>query len=328
MNKNLVWILGGCAVVLLICCIGTVALALVFQSQVQEIVAGLSSNNPSIPSVPNPTVSGITPVVPGVVPTAIVPAKTSSSAASSAVSSVAPTGSNPFADALKKANSATKYRMQFTMIVGGTTNGKYAEETLFDMSGEVDGKSMRMSSKGGFLAILSGDPNGTVEFLTADNKTYMRGVKMFGMTDPKLWYVTSDNSTSSGMGDFAKPDAFNDFVDNPSSFKKVGNEVVDGQACDIWAGTVSGFDAAGMTGIFGAGKDTGDLGVVDKAETRVWLCNDGYVHKFAMDYQGHNAKTPTEKGAFKINGKMWDYNNAAIKVTPPTDAKPLPGGKP
>lgn len=328
MNKNLVWILGGCAVLLLVCCVVSGVVVVMFGNEVQRQISAITGmgDGLEVPSgLPPVPVGGITPVVPGVAPTAIAPSKTSSS---SAASSVAPTGGNPFADALKKANSAAKYRMEFAMIVGGTTNGKYAEETLFNMSGEVDGKNMRMSSKGGFLALLSGDPNGTVEFLTADNKTYMRGVKMFGLTDPKVWYVTNDNSTSSGMGDFAKPDTFNDFVDNPASFKKVGNESVDGQACDIWVGNISGFDAASMTGIFGAGKDTGDLSVVDKSETRVWLCNDGYVHKFALDYQGHNAKTPTEKGAFKINGHMWDYNNATIKVTPPADAKPMPGTKP
>lgn len=329
MNKNLVWILGGCTVVLLVCCIGVGILWLVVDlpGQISRVFGDtISQLEPTIVP-PLPSVK-VTPLAPGTLPTQIAPPKTSSSATSSTASSVAPAGGNPFADALSKAKSATKYRMQFTMIIGGTTNGKYAEETLFDMSGEVDGKNMRMSSKGGFLAIFSGDPNGTVEFLTADNKTYMRGVKMFGLADPKVWYVTSDNSTTSGMGDFAKSDSFNDFIDNPASFKIVGNESVDGQACTIWAGTLSGFDAASMTGIFGAGKDTGDLSVVDKSETRVWLCNDGYVHKFSMDYQGHNAKTPTEKGAFKINGHMWDYNNPAIKVTPPTDAKPLPGTKP
>ena len=314
MNKNIVWILGGCAVLLLVCCVGIGVLWFVVDLPGQ------------ITRVFGDTISQLEPttVAPGTIPTQVAPLKTSSSAGSS----VAPAGGNPFADALSKAKTASKYRMQIAMAFGGTTSGKYAEETLFDMSGEVDGKNTRMSSKGGFLAILSGDPNGTVEFLTADSKTYMRGVKMFGLTDPKLWYVTTDNSTSGGMGDFAKSDSFKDFIDNPTSFKKVGNESVDGQACDIWSGPITGFDATSMLGIFGAGKDTGDIGVVDKSETRIWLCGDGYVHKFALDFQGHNAKTPTEKGAFKMNGHMWDYNNATIKVIPPTDAKPLPGAKP
>lgn len=321
MNKKLV-VLGGCAGLLVICCIASVFLWFVVDlpGQITRVLGEtVQSLEPTLVAPP-PIGAKTTPLVPGTIPTQVAPPKASSSAA--------PSGGNPFADALGKAKSATKYRMQFAMIIGGTTSGKYAEETLFDMTGEVDGKNTRFSSKGGFLALLSGDPNGTVEFLTADNKTYMRGVKMFGLTDPKLWYVTTDNSTSSGMGDFAKPDAFKDFIDNPTSFKKVGNESVDGQACDIWSGALAGFDATSMLGIFGAGKDAGDIGVVDKSETRIWLCGDGYVHKFSTEFQGHNAKTPTEKGAFKMNGHMWDFNNITIKVTPPTDAKPLPGAKP
>ena len=52
---------------------------------------------------------------------------------------------------------------------------------------------------------------------------------------------------------------------------------------------------------------------------------DGYVHKFLAEFQGHNAKTTTEKGSFKINAHLWDFNNAAIKVTAPTTSKPFPG---
>jgi hypothetical protein len=328
-NKTLLWVLGGCAVILLVCCVGTVLVGVVFQNQMQEILASfagidISTGSPSVPPAP---VGGITPMVPSANPTALAPASSASSAASSSRSSVSAATGNPFSDAISKAKSASKYRMQFAMIVGGTNNNKYTEETLFDMTGEVDGQNTHFSSKGGFLAILAGDANGTVEFMTAGGKTYMKGVKMFGLTDPKVWYVTSDNSMSGGMEDMVKPDTFQDYVNNPADFKKVGTEAVDGQSCDIYAGALKGFDASSMLGVFGGGKDTSDIGVVDTSETRIWLCADGYAHKFSVNFEGHNSKNPAEKGAFKMNGHMWDFNNAAIKVTPPTDAKPMPGSK-
>lgn len=320
-NKNLLWIVGGCLGLLLICCVASAIVFVVAGNEVQKQISTLVGMSEELEMPTPPPAIPTLPVVKN--PTQVVPTKAPSS--SSAASSSAPAGTNPFASALSKAQSATKYRMQFSMLIGSTTNGKFAEETLFDFTGEVDGGNTHFSSKGGFLAILSGDPNTTVEFITAGGKTYMKGIKMFGLTDPKVWYVTSNNSTASGLEDFAKPDTFKEYTDNAASFKKVGTEAVDGQQCDIWAGSITGFDTS-MLGAFGAGKDTGDIGVVDKSETRIWLCADGYVHKFAVDFQGHNAKTPTEKGSFKMNGHMWDFNNPAIKVTPPADAKPMPGG--
>jgi hypothetical protein len=321
-NKNLLWIVGGCVGLLLICCVASAVVFVVAGNEIQKQISALTGMGEGLEI---PTAMPVVPT-PALKSTSVAPTKAASSSATSSIaSSSAPAGTNPFASALSKAKSATKYRMQFSMLIGSTTSGKFVEETLFDMTGAVDGGNVQFSSKGGFLAILSGDPNGTVEFITAGGKTYMKGIKMFGLTDPKVWYVTNDNSTAGGLEDFAKPDTFKDYVDNAASFKKVGTEAVDGQSCDIWSGTISGFDTS-MLGAFGGGKDTGDIGVVDKSETRIWLCADGYVHKFAVEFQGHNAKTPTEKGSFKMNGHMWDFNNAAIKVTPPADAKPMPGG--
>ncbi len=320
-NKNLLWIVGGCVGLLLICCVASAIVFAVAGTEIQKQISALTGVQEDLeipaamPVVPTPAVK-FTPAA----PTKAV----SSSATSSLASSSASSGTNPFTSALSKVKGASKYRMQFSMLIGATTNGKFTEETVFDFTGEVDGTNTHFSSKGGFLAILAGDPNTTVEIITAGGKTYMRGIKMFGLTDPKVWYVTSTNTTARGLEDFAKPDTFKDYLDDAASFKKVGTEVVDGQQCDIWSGTIRGFNAS-MLGAFGAGKDTGDIGVVDKSETRVWLCADGYVHKFLLDFQGHNAKTPTEKGSFKLNGRMWDFNNPAIKVTPPTDAKPMPG---
>jgi len=321
-NKNVLWIVGGCVGLLLICCVASAVVFVVAGNEIQKQISALTGMGEELEI---PTAMPVVPT-PALKSTSVVPTKAASSSATSSVaSSSAPAGTNPFASALSKAKSATKYRMQFAMLVGSTTNGKFAEEALFDFTGEVDGTNTHLSSKGGLLAILSGDPNSPVELITAGGKTYMKGIKMFGLTDPKVWYVTSNNSTAGGLEDFAKPDTFKDYVNDAASFKKVGTEVVDGQPCDIWAGTLSGFDPS-MLSTLGGGKDTGDLGVVDRSETRFWLCTDGYVHKFAVEVEGHNAKTPTEKGSFKMNGHMWDFNNATIKVTPPADAKPLPGG--
>lgn len=235
-------------------------------------------------------------------------------------------GGNPFADALTKAKGATKYRVEFSMVFGTTKNGKYSEEPFIDFKGEVDGKNSHMTSKGGIMAMLSGDEKGTVEIIEADGKTYMKGVSMFGLTDPKVWYITDDKSATSGFADFAKPDEYNNFLGGgkPGDFKKIRSESLDGQSCDVYLYDLKSLQNAAIVGLLGSAQDKNEFASIDKAEMSFWLCKDGYVHKFLLDYQGHDTKNANEKGALKMTGHTWDYGNPTIVVTAPKDAKPMP----
>ena len=325
MNKNLVWILGGCAVLLLVCCVVSGVVIVVFGDQVQKQISAITGTGEGLevpPALPPVPVGGITPIVTGVNPTPIVPPKTSSSAASS----VAPVSGNPSQDALGKVKVATKYRVEFSWIFGAMQSGKYQEQAFFNMAGEVESPNAHLTSKGGLLAFLTPDPNTNLEIIEAGGKTYMKGVNMFGLTDPKVWYIM-DSSSTSGFSDFAKPDEWQDFAGGGklSDFKKVRTESLDGQSCDVYTFDFKNVQNAAIVGMLGSSKDKSDFSAVDKAETSVWLCGDGYVHKYTVDYEGHDAKTPTEKGALRISAHMWDFNNATIKVTAPADAKPMPG---
>jgi hypothetical protein len=237
-----------------------------------------------------------------------------------------PPSTGSFLDALGKAKTATKYRIQFAWLFGETKSGKYQETPFIDMTGEVDGANSHFTSKGGLLAIFAGDGSGTVEIITAAGKTYMRGVNMFGLTDPKVWYIT-DSSATSGFSDFAKPDEYKDFVSGAkeSDFRKVRTESLDGQSCDVYLYDMKSAQNAAIVGMLGTSKDKNAFSAIDKAEISIWLCGDGFVHKYVLDYQGHDANNPNEKGALKINAHMWDFNNPTITIQAPKDAKPLPG---
>ncbi|MGE5261938.1 MAG: hypothetical protein ACM3S0_01040 [Acidobacteriota bacterium] len=232
---------------------------------------------------------------------------------------------DPFANALTKAKSATKYRVQFSWVFGGTENGKYNEQSFIDFTGEVDGNKSHMTSKGGLLAMLAQDANTPLEIIDADNKTYMKGVSMFGMTDPKSWYITDDSSTSS-FADFAKPDEFNSWTSGTKAgdIKKVRSESLDGQACDVYVYDMKSQQNSALSGLLGLSQDKNDFSAVDKGETDFWLCADGFVHKFVLDYEGHDTKDATQKGALKMTWHAWDFNNAGISVQAPKDAKPMP----
>ncbi len=239
---------------------------------------------------------------------------------------VAPSSGNPLTDAANKMKGISKYRVEFQMIMGSTDKGKYTETPFMNFKGEVDGKNSHMSSTGGLMAMLAGDQNATIEFIEADGKSYVKGMGLMGIYDPKLWYV-DDNNTGAGFSSMAKPDEFSDWTagSKPGDFQKNRSESVDGQSCDVYVNNVKSLPAAaGMLGALGSADSKDAFSAIDKAEMSFWLCGDGFVHKFSLDFQGHDAKNTASKGALKVIGHTWDYNNASISVIAPKDAKTMP----
>ncbi len=322
-NKGML-IVAGC-VVLLCLCLG-VAGAAVFDvpGRVAELSRSLGGNA----GISDPTLSPSTgaatraPATPAGAPT---PTRVVAAPTSPVVST--PTAQNPLANFLSKAKTANKYRIEFVWIFGSTEKGNYQEVTFFNMTGQVDGKNSYLSSKGGLLGMLGSDQNATIEFIQADGKSYVRGLSLFGMADPKQWYVT-DDSMASTVRDFADPDEFMDYSGGaPGDFKKVRTEVLEDQSCEVWLYDFKGALVGGVGSLLSMAKDQGDLSVITVGQTSVWLCADGFIRKWMFELRGHDAKNPNEKGAIIMTARMWDYNNPAITVTAPPNAKPMPGSR-
>jgi hypothetical protein len=312
-NKTLLAVLGGCAVLLVLClCVG-VAGAIYFDAPTQiSRVLGLSTQKP-LPILPG--------AKPTVVGTVVSPTR---GASSSATSSAAPSAGGSILDALNKNKTATKFQMEMAMLIGSTTAGQYKEESFMDLKGKVDGKNMQMTTKSALFAMFSG--GGELEIIQADGKTYMRGIKLATLTDPKVWYV--QKGSTADFGDLTSPNLYGDVTKDakPGDFKKTGTDTVDNQLCDVYlydTKALSGTDLLGGLGSVVPGQD--DLGVADKSQITFALCRDGYVHRANIEYAGHNTKNVNEKGTVKINIHLWDHNNSTIVVTAPADAKPMPG---
>lgn len=327
-NKNIVAIAAGCIVVLCLC-VG-VAGAAIWMLDIPSQLAAFSQDwggtlrTPS-PVLPLSTTVKPLPTLPVGGPTPLAAPPTPTRAVVNTPSASTPSSGNPLTDFVNKTKAATKYRVEFTWVLGTTEKGKYQEQAFMNMQGHVDGKNAYFASKGGLLAIFGGDPNATLEFIEANGKSYVKGMSLFGLADPKQWYITSDSMASS-MRDFANPDEFRDYAGGKDSdFKKVRTELFDGLSCDVWAydfkNASTGFSALlGMTG-----KDQSDFSAIDVGQTAVWLCADGFVHKWTFELRAHDAKNPNEKGAVIMTARMWDFNNPTLVVTAPPNAKPLPG---
>ncbi len=300
MNKKFLLLLLAASVTLLAC-----DLASLVSDQLRQVQPGLQTEPTEEPVAVQPTL-----------PSAAQP-KTKAPVSGNS-------GGNLFAGAIEKAKSAAKYRVEFAMIFGATKDGKYSEEAFLNFKGQVDGQNSQLTSQGGILAILSG--GGSLEIIQAGKRTYMRGVSLFGQTDPKVWYYTDDQSNTSGFESFAKPDNFKDFTGagDAADFKKARSEPLDGVACDVYVWDFKTAKNAAIIGLLGSVPDKDDFSAIDRAEMSVWQCADGYVHKFNVTYEGHNAKAVNEKAALKMSTHVWDFGNAAISVQPPKDAKPMP----
>jgi hypothetical protein len=319
MNKNLMLIIGGCGVLLVVCCMMTVVVVVVAGGSIQDQVAAIFNQTQG------QLTQGTDTTTPGELPTVVAPGGNPAPTKPSSGS----TSGNPFLDALTKAKAANKYRVEFSMVFGGTENGTYKEAPFVAFSGEIDGTNSHIISSGGLLSsMMTGSETGKVEIIDAGATEYMKGASsLMGVIklDPNTWYIANDK-TASSFADFAKPDEFSSWTgsSNLSDFKKVRSESVDGQGCDVYLYDMKSLKNAALTGLLGSSQSKSDFDSIDRADINLWLCGDGYVHKYILDYEGHSSKDATQKGALKMNWHVWDVNSPTINIQAPAGAKPMP----
>lgn len=222
-------------------------------------------------------------------------------------------------EAIERSKTVSRARFSMRFVTGETQNGKYSETPYMDAQGELDGAVNRFIFKGGVLNQAFGNVE-TVEMISdGQGKTYVRGAQLLPTMDPKQWYYTD-------TGTAEPPLTVNDVLDFTDSdvdwqtAKDGGSESLDGQTCAVhlWNPTESA--VADMV------KDADNkdaFNVVEKAEYRVSICPDGYVHRMTLDVLGHAKADPNNRGALKLELRLSDINANSIKITIPTDAKAL-----
>jgi len=314
-NRTLLYVLGGCAVIFFLCAICLVATLVLAGPQVQQVFSqvqnGLGSQAASDPRLPAPTTApNASPIAPSSGPTRTAAPSTGDG--------------NFLTDSLNKAKTAQKFRFEVSWVVGSTKNNKYVEDSLLDMSGELDGKNEHVTMKGASFSAIAG--GGALETISADDKSYLKGFALPGFGDKNTWYIVKDTSMTGSFTGFAEADYWKNFgSDKISDYRKVRSEIVDAQPCDVYLYDAKNLQNAGTVGLFGSGADKSAFSALDKAETNIWLCADGFVHKFSYEVQAHNEKNPTDKSGIRFAGHFYDFNNPTIKVTAPAGAKPMPG---
>jgi hypothetical protein len=222
-------------------------------------------------------------------------------------------------EAIERSKGVTKGRFSMVFVTGETQNGTYSETPYMDAQGELDGAVNHFLFKGGVLNQAFGNAE-TVEMVTdGKGKTFVRGAQVLPSMDPKAWYYTESGTadpplTVTDVLDFTDAD-----TDWPTAVD-AGGEQLDGLACQVHAWNPSEGAVADMV------KDADNkdaFNVIDKAEYRVSICGDGYVHRLRLEVLGHAKADANNKGALKLELRLSDIDSKAIKIAVPTDAKPM-----
>jgi hypothetical protein len=232
--------------------------------------------------------------------------------------------------AFTKVKTATAYKVAVSFKAKGNLGdgmpggGNPDEEVeLLSMEGSIDGKDSQIALKGIFSALLGGDPQTGVEFLSVDGKNYIKGpVPLLNAPEAK-WYILPEGETSPASG-FSSDQLLSSLDESKfdvTGFKVDGTEQLDGKACTIYFGDKSAVEKA-FQNSEGSALPTGQFKELERAEMRFWICEDGYFRKMTLDMEGI-AEGQTEKATIKLDFRLSDFDGD-ISIEAPADAVPIP----
>jgi len=242
---------------------------------------------------------------------------------------------NPIAvamsEAIKKSQAAKqgRFQMQFSMEgdLGSEIPAAYSQDgkvTLLALDGQVKDKDSHISFKGILATMLGANPDVGIEFMSVGGKTYLRGPLVFlGITDDK-WYVAT--GANSFTPENTSPDQILSEFDgnlNWSGITLVGTEQLDGQNCRVYLAdkmtTLGGIQT--MSDATNQLPSNFDLNNIRTAETKFWICDDGYFHQMTLNIQAQNKQDATKTVGLAIIVHMYDFDGN-FEIHAPANAIP------
>lgn len=286
-----------------------------------------------------PTSVPPTTVPPTAVPATVAPTKTAAPTSTLG----APTGSasdtKQVAMAFQKFLSATTFTMDAKATVSPVLfQPKYTPQpgddpnlvTVVAMQGQQDNSNFDFTVKGfaaSFIGIVGGfDPNAeSLELASVNGTNYIKGVKD-GEKEMKWYQMSSGDTTASGFqpSQFLAPVVNGKYADD--AFAASGTDVVDQKNCTVYAGNRAAFELIlpefGQSALLNT--DAFDAKAIDTYSFKVWVCNDGDIHRIVYSFETPTKADASKRGSFSFDAQVKDYD-AAIVIPVPTDAVPFGG---
>lgn len=230
--------------------------------------------------------------------------------------------------ALQKTRDATTYRVQMDMSLKGNLEelGAMAdpdeEFSLVNMTADIDGDNARISMTGLFAAFMGIDADQALEMLVVDEQTYIRGpLPLLGASE-SAWYIMDEDNGAVPFEPESMVESFTDENIDVSGFTSTGSEQLDGQQCTVFTAT----DEEALKALAQTDDESGllptDMEDIERAEFKIWVCADGYVHQFLMTAEGADSDKSDKLITMTMRMGFSDFGQA-MNIRAPADALPL-----
>lgn len=230
--------------------------------------------------------------------------------------------------ALQKTRDATTYGVQMDMSLKGNLEelGAMAdpdeEFSLVNMTADIDGDNAQISMTGLFASFMGIDEDQALEMLVVDEQTYIRGpLPLLGASE-SAWYIMDEDN---GAVPFEPESMFGSFTDESidvSGFTSTGSEQLDDQQCTVFTAT----DEDALKALAQTNDESGllptDMEDIERAEFKIWVCADGYVHQFLITAEGAESDESDELITMTMRMGLSDFGQA-MNISAPADALPL-----
>ncbi len=268
-------------------------------------------------------------------------------AALGAPSPTATLGPGKFTDAFKKMSSASSYRLDISRTGAGIfspLNGMQSPNATVTpaptgspatpdiaIKGSISGKDSDLTLSGLMASFSGSDATTGIQIITVGDKSYLHGpIPAMGATENK-WYVMPTDVAQSIVPAVDPSTLFGSLLEtgvDPNSFTKVSTETLDNHSCDIYAGNKD-ITLKAFQDLFKNSQNSSF--VIDSADSRFWLCDDGYIHQTRLTIDAHvpgtaaQGSTPaaaSQTGSFLLTMHVYDFG-AQMNIQAPPNAVPL-----
>lgn len=224
--------------------------------------------------------------------------------------------SSIISNALEKNEQARSYRVTLE-IKSKDPAGK--ESILLTVAGEANNQDVHWKASGVLAAVGGAGIDKGVEIISVGGTSYLHGPAPFLEAPEDKWYLVPQ---AAGLSSSFHPLFYTSFLTSDlSGAQKAGAESLDDKQCDIYTTAKKATANSFITTINGSpvALTQDQLALFDVADTRIYICDDDYLHQMTVDLELHDRNTPNQKGQFKALVHFYDFDQDIV-ISPPSDA--------
>lgn len=221
--------------------------------------------------------------------------------------------------ALKKNTTLTSYRMDALITLSVITSTlPVTPTTILKLQGERKGDDTHLQYAGG-----SAQPG---ELIKIGDKLYLRD--QTNGAAPAKWF----DVPTAQWGNYPIDSPLQiipGLLGSSLKFTRTGGETLDGAQCDVYTqdrASVIAFFLVSIAGGVSIPPEQADK-LFDRAESRVWVCADDYLHQLEMHVTTKPQSPSSQQNALDALLRIYDLNGN-IEITAPADVVPLPSPTP